>query len=242
MEKKVEHAPRNAEECFEVLQREWHNIPQGFITNLYESIPLQRLAGIEAKGGQKQRLTLMKEYMLAQNIKHDSKSFFAHARSKTKSTVKAGVLVKNDGVKVDSDTGITEEFNKPNIGRMSDCIFTVNDVRTKLSKLRIGKSAGGDDIGPKLLYNIQNGICVPFYLLFHKSLDDEVVPNDWNSANVIPLFKSVNYLEMNQAIVDSQPGFRKGKSCVTNLLLFLEQVTGFVDNGDCVDVIYLDFT
>ena len=25
--KKVEHAPQNAEECFKVLQREWHNIP-----------------------------------------------------------------------------------------------------------------------------------------------------------------------------------------------------------------------
>ena len=49
--KKVEHAPRNAEECFEVLQREWHNIPQDFITNLYESIPWQISAVIKAKGG-----------------------------------------------------------------------------------------------------------------------------------------------------------------------------------------------
>ena len=49
--KKVEHAPRNAEECFEVLQREWHNIPQDFITNLYESIPRRISAVIKAKGG-----------------------------------------------------------------------------------------------------------------------------------------------------------------------------------------------
>ena len=49
--KKVEHAPRNAEECFEVLQREWHNIPQDFITNLYESISWRILAVIKAKGG-----------------------------------------------------------------------------------------------------------------------------------------------------------------------------------------------
>ena len=32
--KKVEHAPRNTEECFEVLQRELHNIPEDFIFSL----------------------------------------------------------------------------------------------------------------------------------------------------------------------------------------------------------------
>jgi len=38
------------------------------------------------------------EYKLAQNIKDDSKSFFNYARSKTKSSVKAGVLLNNGGV------------------------------------------------------------------------------------------------------------------------------------------------
>ena len=51
----------------------------------------------------------------------------------------------------------------------------------------------------------------------------------------------VNHLELNQAIVDSHHGFEKGRSCLTNLLSFLERVTGFVDNGDNVDVLFLDF-
>jgi len=97
------------------------------------------------------------------------------------------------------------------------------------------------------------------------------VPDDWRSANVSPLYKSgsrtnvenyrpvsftsqicklleslihdvlVNHLETNQAIFDPQHGFRKGRSCLTNLLSFLEHITGFVDNGDSVDVIFLDF-
>jgi len=46
----------------------------------------------------------------------------------------------------------------------------------------------------------------------------------------------INHLELNKTIVDSQHGFRKGKSCLT-YYLFLEQVTGFVDNADSVDVI-----
>jgi len=51
----------------------------------------------------------------------------------------------------------------------------------------------------------------------------------------------VNHLEINQAIFDSQLGFRKGRSCLTNLLSFLEYITDFVDNGDSVAVIFLDF-
>jgi len=73
--------------------------------------------------------------------------------------------------------------------------------------------------------------------------NDIMIPDDWRSANVTPLFKSgsrtnvenyrpvcltsqicklfeslirdvclVNHLELNQAIVDSQHGFRKGRS------------------------------
>ena len=50
------------------------------------------------------------EYKLAQNFKDDSKSFFACARSKAKSTVKARILLNNDVVKTDSIAEITEKF------------------------------------------------------------------------------------------------------------------------------------
>ena len=38
-----------------------------------------------------------------------------------------------------------------------------------------------------------------------------------------------------------QHGFMKGKSCLTNLLEYLENVTKVLDEGDPLDVIYLDF-
>ena len=38
-------------------------------------------------------------------------------------------------------------------------------------------------------------------------------------------------------ILDSQYGFRKGRSCLTNLLVFLDKVTGSIDCGEAVDVI-----
>ena len=41
----------------------------------------------------------------------------------------------------------------------------------------------------------------------------------------------VGYLEGAGLIRDTQHGFRKGRSCLRNLLRFLDQVTGLVDNG-----------
>ena len=38
-----------------------------------------------------------------------------------------------------------------------------------------------------------------------------------------------------------QHGFMKGRSCVTQLLEFLEDITQAIDDGNDVDVIYLDF-
>jgi len=51
----------------------------------------------------------------------------------------------------------------------------------------------------------------------------------------------VHYLYVNELILDSQHGFRKGRSCLSNLLTFLDKVTGSIDAGDNVDVIFMDF-
>ena len=36
-------------------------------------------------------------------------------------------------------------------------------------------------------------------------------------------------------------GFRRGKSCLSNLLVFLDKVTQCVEDGDDINVVYLDF-
>ena len=114
-------------------------------------------------------------------------------------------------------------------------------------------------------------ISTPRAHLFNTTLQKGIVPLEWKKANIIPLFKkgsrnmSVNYRPVSltsvicklletimrdhmmdfcmkhKLINPSQDGFLKAKSCLTNLLCFLEEITKWVDDGSLVDVIYLDF-
>ena len=51
----------------------------------------------------------------------------------------------------------------------------------------------------------------------------------------------MDFLIKHKLINPSQHGFLKAKSCLTDLLCFLEEITKWVDDGSPVDVIYLDF-
>ncbi|CAM4593890.1 unnamed protein product [Lepidochelys kempii] len=98
------------------------------------------------------------------------------------------------------------------------------------------------------------------------------VPDDWKKANVVPIFKKgkeedpgnyrpvsltsvprkimeqvlkesiLKHLEERKVIRNSQHGFTEGKSCLTNLIAFYDQITGSVDEGKAVDVLFLDFS
>ena len=51
----------------------------------------------------------------------------------------------------------------------------------------------------------------------------------------------MDFLIKHKLINPSRHGFLKAKSCLTNLLCFLEEISKWVDDGSPVDVIYLDF-
>jgi len=53
--------------------------------------------------------------------------------------------------------------------------------------------------------------------------------------------KVIDHLEKHELINNSQHGFVKKTSCLTNLLVFMKKVTDYMDSGFPVDVIYLDF-
>ena len=108
-------------------------------------------------------------------------------------------------------------------------------------------------------------------MIFRKSLEDGVVPDDWKRANVAAIYKTgsknsasnyrpisltcqvckvlesiirdkmLDHLNKFKIIKESQHGFVKNRSCLTNLLEFLSFVSENVGQGSPIDVIYLDF-
>ncbi|KAK4823090.1 hypothetical protein QYF61_025828 [Mycteria americana] len=129
------------------------------------------------------------------------------------------------------------------------------------------KSMGPDEIHPRVLKELADVLTKPLSIIYQQSWLTGEVPADWRLANVTPIFKkgrkedSGNYraipgklmeqiilsavtwhVEDNQGIKPSQHGFRKGRSCLTNLISFYDKVTRLVDEGKAVDVVYLDFS
>ena len=51
----------------------------------------------------------------------------------------------------------------------------------------------------------------------------------------------VDFLVKHKLLNSSQHGFLKARSCLTNMLCFLEEITKWIDVGSSVDIIYLDF-
>ncbi|PKU41248.1 rna-directed dna polymerase from mobile element jockey-like [Limosa lapponica baueri] len=49
-------------------------------------------------------------------------------------------------------------------------------------------------------------------------------------------------VEEEKVVGSGQHGFTMGKSCLTNLIAFYDDMTGWMDEGRAVDVVYLDFS
>ena len=142
---------------------------------------------------------------------------------------------------------------------------------SKLKKLKPGSACGPDAVTARTLVETADILSIPLALVFTRSLEEGVIPEDWRKANVTPIFKSgsksspgnyrpvsltsivckvmesiikdniVRHLTVNELLLASQHGFMSSKSCQTNLLDYLEVLTKLIDSGQNVDVIYLDF-
>nr|VZI33573.1 unnamed protein product [Spirometra erinaceieuropaei] len=146
--------------------------------------------------------------------------------------------------------------------------FTEVMVLTELLSLKEFKSPGADESPAKILKELAGVLAKPLSMLFHTSFEAGYLPPDWKSAWITPLYKGgsrvsannyrpvsltsicckimeriikqqlMRFLEQNHLPSDSRHGFRKGRSCVTNLLYCLEHWTRAVD---MVHAIYIDF-
>ncbi|CAM4674736.1 unnamed protein product [Lepidochelys kempii] len=140
-----------------------------------------------------------------------------------------------------------------------------------LEKLDEHKSMGPDALHPRVLKELVDVIAEPLAIIFENSWQSGEVPDDWKKANVVPIFKKgkeedpgnyrpisltsvlgkimeqilkesiLKHLEDRKVIKNSQHRFTKGKSCLTNLIVFYDKIIGSVNEGKAVDMLFLDF-
>jgi len=131
---------------------------------------------------------------------------------------------------------------------------------------------GPDGIHPRVLRELAEELARPLSIICQQSwLTGEVLDN-WSITSVSPVYKQgqnedlgnyspvslalvlgkimeqfilsalTGHVRDNQGIRSSQHGFMKGRSCLTNLISFYDQVNRLMDEGKAVDFIYLDFS
>ena len=162
------------------------------------------------------------ELKLAQNIKSDSKSFYAYVRSKQNVRDKVGPLEDNAGDIITERILMAEElnmhfssvftredtsslpvpetkFNGSEGETLGQLVVTPEVVARKINNMKENKSPGVDGISPKILKETVEQISTPLAHVFNMSLQEEIVPLEWKEATIIPLLKkgsrnkSINY-------------------------------------------------
>ena len=148
-----------------------------------------------------------------------------------------------------------------------DLVISENEILKLLQKLNPNKAAGPDDIEPKVLKELATHIAPTLYVIFGVSLDTGVVPRDWRCANVSPVYKKgdkyianyyrpifltciccklmehivtshiMNHADNKSILYPLQHGFRSKRSCETQLVEFVEDITcnmaaGVTTNND----------
>jgi len=139
-----------------------------------------------------------------------------------------------------------------------------------LQALKVNKSPGPDEISPRVLRELASELSFPLTVLFRRTMSEGKIPIDWKEAEVKPLFKKgdkssasnyrpvsltsvvckvfegfvrdqlCDHLVKNGLLSDDQFGFTKGRSCVTQLLVTVNEWMSALDDGLSVDAVYMD--
>ena len=164
---------------------------------------------------------------------------------------------------------LTDNIEQP---VLPDISFEPVDIEEAIDELSANSAAGPDQFPAILLKQCKKVLSKPLYLIWKKSLSTGEIPNILKTANIVPIHKGgsrgeaknyrpvaltshiikifekvlrnhiVSHMEDNELLNPGQHGFRAGRSCLSQLLSHFETITKILEDGDNVDVIYLDFS
>ena len=154
---------------------------------------------------------------------------------------------------------------------LRDVTITTDGVKKLLQNLNPHKASGPDGISPRVLRELAEEVAPILTTIYQSSISTGEIPSDWKDALVTPIFKKgehydpanyrpvsltsvpckilehivvstlMDHLEQNGILCPQQHGFRRKRSCETQLLELTEELSDNTERGKQTDIIVLDF-
>ena len=164
-----------------------------------------------------------------------------------------------------------EGLNPSPTTKLDNIVFDTDDVVEAIKELDPYSATPDGDIPAKILVKCKETLALPIFLLWECSFRTGVIPPKLKTQYITPVFKKgdrteaanyrpvsitshlikifervlrkhiVAHMESNNFLSPNQHGFRKKRSCLTQLLSHVDNVLKTLNEGEEVDVIYLDY-
>ena len=170
------------------------------------------------------------------------------------------------------DKGTLPSLGPSPYASIPDINITVPGISKLLSRLNPHKATGPDNIPSRLLKEAGDQLAPALTLLFNASLIQHRIPTAWSKAFITPIFKKgerskpsnyrpvsltciaskilehvlhshiMSHLDKHNILSPYQHGFRKNRSCETQLLVTIHDLASGLKDGKQMDAILLDFS
>ena len=154
---------------------------------------------------------------------------------------------------------------------LSDISSSIEDIISAIDEIDINASCPDNSLPAVVLKKCKFQLALPLHLMWHCSFQSGSIPSAYKKQLISPVFKKksralainyrpisitpheikiferiirdrlTTYLESNDLLSSFQHGFRKGKSCLTQLLKHLENIILNLMSDAETDSIFLDF-
>ena len=149
--------------------------------------------------------------------------------------------------------------------------ISVADIDEAIQKLSSDSAPGPDCVPPVLIKECMHSLKHPLCILWRESMRSGKIPDRLKLGLIIPVHKNgprsqarnyrpitltshiikifervltkklIEYLDANLLLNDRQHGFRKGRSCLSQLIDHYQDLLNIMEDRSSADVIYLDF-
>ena len=155
---------------------------------------------------------------------------------------------------------------------INDIEFNLSDIKKAINELKTNSASGPDSWKAVFLKHCKDEVAEPLFMLWRNSLDTGQIPYILKTAKIIPIFKGgdkyltknyrpvaftshfikiiarvirtklYDHIEKRDLLNKNQHGFRKGLTCLSQLVEHQENIIAALEKNKNYDVIYTDFS